>query len=357
MALRCPNGHEVTDGGFQFCPFCGERIEASLTDVTPSEQEMRPPEPLPGADRVGSTARTVNPIPTDRPSAHMKTRWKLLGGLVILIVGAGAIGSIIGGNDSTDATSVTLDTTAANSTIAPAPPKPKGYGFYLNAGLTIRTAAAKGCGAFRTAIAAGQEQGTSIDDGLTKIEDDPYASADYIATHAVSTGHADAFKRKMLRLANSKLRRVVHTAPTPTMVQRYMDDSLFVCHEKPAYNRALVALNTADGDANVVQGSAQNVPWYPKGYNEQDDNVAWKWVDTRSCHDFAENGCWHVAVITKDGCSSYVAVNANEYRGGAIINQLLDNQGFGIPGGTVRIFELDADAGNVTADDVQIDCN
>ena len=95
--------------------------------------------------------------------------------------------------------------------------------------------------------------------------------------------------------------------------------------------------------------------WH-RGYIKQDGNVYWRWRDGLSCADYVSNGCWHVEVTTRNGCSSYVAVNANEYRGNAIINALLDNQGFGIPPKTPRIFELDADAGNVSAGDVQIDC-
>jgi hypothetical protein len=92
------------------------------------------------------------------------------------------------------------------------------------------------------------------------------------------------------------------------------------------------------------------------GYNQQDENVYWKWVSGRSCQDFAQYGCWHVEVITASGCQSYVAVNANEYSGGSIINSLLDNQGYGIPPETPRIFELDADQPGVTANDVSIEC-
>jgi hypothetical protein len=97
--------------------------------------------------------------------------------------------------------------------------------------------------------------------------------------------------------------------------------------------------------------------WH-QGYYQQDDNVYWKWAQGSSCADYAVNGCWHVQVVTRDGCPSYVAVNANEYQGGTIINQLLDNQGFGIPPKTPRMFELLADgSGGSTADDVLIDCS
>jgi hypothetical protein len=97
--------------------------------------------------------------------------------------------------------------------------------------------------------------------------------------------------------------------------------------------------------------------WH-RGYYQQDGNVFWRWRNGLSCEDYALNGCWHVEVITRYGCGSYVAVNANEYRRGAIVNQLLDNQGYGIPPKTPRIFELDSDAeSETTAGDITIECS
>jgi hypothetical protein len=119
--------------------------------------------------------------------------------------------------------------------------------------------------------------------------------------------------------------------------------------------RAAARRERAAAAAHAAAVAAAN-RWH-RGYTQQDDNVFWQWRSGGSCADYVQNGCWHVAVITRYGCSSYVAVNANEYQNGAIVNQLLDNQGYGIPPKTVRIFELDSDsAGSATADDVSIDC-
>lgn len=95
--------------------------------------------------------------------------------------------------------------------------------------------------------------------------------------------------------------------------------------------------------------------WH-RGYFRQDGNVYWRWRDELSCQDYAVDGCWHVEVITRNGCQTYVAVQANENRGHAIVNELLDNQDFGIPPKTRRIFELDADAGSTEAGNVSIGC-
>lgn len=116
--------------------------------------------------------------------------------------------------------------------------------------------------------------------------------------------------------------------------------------------KALAAAARAKAQAAAI--AAANA-WH-QGYFQQNENVYWKWVNGESCKDYAQNGCWHVEVITRNGCPSYVAVNANEYAGGAIINSLLDNQGYGIPPKTPRVFELDADQSGVTAGNVSIDC-
>jgi hypothetical protein len=123
--------------------------------------------------------------------------------------------------------------------------------------------------------------------------------------------------------------------------------------KRAAAARAAAAKRVAA--ARAARIAAANA-WH-KGYFDQDDNVYWRWVNGRSCQDFAEHGCWHVEVITRDGCASYVAVNANEYSGGTIIDSLLDNQGYGIPPKTPRVFELDADQDAVTASNVTVDCN
>jgi hypothetical protein len=115
--------------------------------------------------------------------------------------------------------------------------------------------------------------------------------------------------------------------------------------------RIAAARAAAERRARIAAANA----WH-RGYYQQDGNVFWRWT-SGSCQDYALNGCWHVEVITRYGCQSYVAVNANEYRGGSIINALLDNQGYGIPPQTPRVFELDADEDGVTANDVSIECN
>ncbi len=96
--------------------------------------------------------------------------------------------------------------------------------------------------------------------------------------------------------------------------------------------------------------------WH-KGYLQQSDNIYWKWVNGGSCQSFAQNGCWHVAVITRDGCPSYVAVNAKRIPRQHDRQLATRQPGLRDSAKTERVFELDADTGGVTANNVQIDCN
>jgi hypothetical protein len=118
--------------------------------------------------------------------------------------------------------------------------------------------------------------------------------------------------------------------------------------------KAAAAAAKAAAAAHAAYVRAAN-QWH-QGYYQQDSNVYWKAASGKSCADYATNGCWHVEVITRDGCPNYLGVEANEYRGGAVVGDLLGNNGTGVPPKTAAIIELDADATGVTANDIKVQC-
>lgn len=58
--------------------------------------------------------------------------------------------------------------------------------------------------------------------------------------------------------------------------------------------------------ASRVQSLANNVPWYPKDYYRYNSTLAWEWTDG-TCSYYG-GYCWHVNVVTKDGCDTLYAV-------------------------------------------------
>jgi hypothetical protein len=301
---RCGNGHEVTDDGFQFCPICGERLSDDATAVEPETASPQAVEPVdqplrladsPVAARISAHAVFgEDPTAPDAPGRRWPLWWVVAAVVIALAAAAVIAGAVSGGGSGTSAVSGTSESSTA--------------------ALTTSTAPAKACSSYK---------GAKPQSCISKMG---FACSSY-----------DGSAKPLDCLSPSQQRARVAARKAQAAA---------------AKADAAAALKAAEAhDAYVAAANA----WH-KGYVQQDENVYWKWLDGRSCRDFATDGCWHVAVVTRSGCSSYVAVNANEYQGAAIVNQLLDNQGYGIPSKTERVFELDADPGNVTVGDVQIDC-
>lgn len=90
--------------------------------------------------------------------------------------------------------------------------------------------------------------------------------------------------------------------------------------------------------------------------------IYWRWK-SGGCASY-ETECWHVDVITRQGCPTYLGVQANVYdhRGGSVVDNILGNDGNGVPPLTPAAVEMDDP--NVTtydpslvADDVTIQCD
>jgi hypothetical protein len=325
---RCSNGHEVADGNFQFCPICGEQLESETPVEEPPAQ---PPEvaeafgpTTTAAEAFGETPPSAPPPPDANPPPAkwpVSVGWTIVIAIVTALTGLLALLAIYlwrGGHKTAAGFAAAvfalfaigvIASIAGSGNKAPTTPVP------LAGATTITTTThAKPCSSF-----TGTKPRSCI--SKTGIACSGYGSAKPNDCYSAAQLRARVAARKAQLLAAARERK-----------------------------RAAAA---AKARAAVI--AAANA-WH-KGYTQQDANVYWKWVTGQSCQDYATNGCWHVAVITRDGCPSYVAVNANEYQNRAIVNSLLDNQGYGIPPQTERVFELDADANGVTANDVQIDCS
>jgi hypothetical protein len=121
-----------------------------------------------------------------------------------------------------------------------------------------------------------------------------------------------------------------------------------------AARRAKIAARARAKAAAAAYAAANR--WH-QGYLLYSESLAYKWLDPSSfnCSDYALNGCWKIEVIALDGCS-YLEVDSNEMKGGAIVGSLLANQA-NVPPETPVIFELTADADSVQASAPTITCN
>lgn len=82
------------------------------------------------------------------------------------------------------------------------------------------------------------------------------------------------------------------------------------CDLLVSYNTNKQTLTELKDAAEGLRSLAASVPWYPDGYYETGNGVAWNWSSGGGCK-FSSFGCWHMNVIAKDGCPSglYAAIN------------------------------------------------
>jgi len=331
---RCGNGHEVSDDGFEFCPRCGERLHDVPTSA-PDEVQPEPDEPV-DAHTVawGDGGASVEGLPVETPPvSDGRRRWPLsVGWSIVVALITGFTGLLVllaiylwRGNNRGGA----VVAAAAFALIAVIVVAAVATGGSSSSG----SADATGSKAAKTSTSRRAAAPAKACSSYTGVKPQSCISK----TGFACSGYAGSARPDDCFTAAQLHARVVvrHAAVRAAAKAR-----LAAAARAKARAAALAAANA----------------WH-QGYVQQDDNVYWKWVKSGSCQDFATNGCWHVAVITQYGCPNYVGVNANEYQNGAVVNSLLDNQSYGIPAETERIFELDADADNVIANDVHIDCS
>lgn len=69
-----------------------------------------------------------------------------------------------------------------------------------------------------------------------------------------------------------------------------------------------------------LQYSASNIPWYPKGYSEFEDGIAYRWLSSGqfSCS-YSSGSCWGMSVRSELGCNSlYVEITIMDSQGNNI---------------------------------------
>ncbi len=78
--------------------------------------------------------------------------------------------------------------------------------------------------------------------------------------------------------------------------------------------------STSDSLASSIETEAEadtsdfgvDTSWTPAGFNEYDENVAWRWVERES--DCSDCIYWHIQIVTNMGCPNgvYSSINISE---------------------------------------------
>ena len=98
-----------------------------------------------------------------------------------------------------------------------------------------------------------------------------------------------------------------------------------------------------------------SVGWWPEGYFSfyLDDSVAWKWAD-RGCS--GSGVCWHVDVISRDGCNSLYAEISISDSSGNLVDWSNDSARGLMAGQVAELQFLSFESGSLTGRLVELNC-
>jgi hypothetical protein len=124
------------------------------------------------------------------------------------------------------------------------------------------------------------------------------------------------FKVMTCRLSNDRSIVYLEDHPRYFIAVKKLLAMMFVCLA------LLTACSSTSSSSDSLTSSTESefdtsdpgldTSWTPAGFNEWDDNVAWKWVERES--DCSDCIYWHVQIVTNMGCPNgvYSSINISE---------------------------------------------
>lgn len=116
----------------------------------------------------------------------------------------------------------------------------------------------------------------------------------------------------------------------------FLEASLQECGLSDSYAEVAKAVKNVDTMQTSVVTSADNKPWYPKGYVEY-QNVAFKWTDESCGSNYGY--CWTMRVVSEDGCYGGLYAEVNISQNDVIVGYSNDSLG-SLPAGDVGRLEF-----------------
>lgn len=245
---------------------------------------------------------------------------------------------------------------------SPNPRKPTGYQAMFVASITPRKAATPLCARYRAELSKHADYARRLLDETRGVSE-PYAAADYVSRGMawLSKDHAAILDRRIRALATRRLQRIV-TRPrsiTDAMVVSFAEDSLFLCKQLAEYREASILLKRLHTRSLRLAQLAEAKPWYPRGWDEWSENIAWRWIDNHECGEYLIGYCWAIQVVTRNGCPHGVEAELNITNGrGTAVDYTLDALARLRPGqiGKLDFVSVEEGYGKLTGEITEINC-
>ena len=176
------------------------------------------------------------------------------------------------------------------------------------------------CAAYERRIKAYQAAATNRVASAKGKSSDPYVAAAYRRTHNwVRDPIAKRFSKSMEDAAVAALNIVTDgKAGQSGPVAPYLTASIDVCGLTSAYAKAVKGVDASLAAGARIRSAADRKPWYPKGYEEWVDGVAFKY--NRGATSAGYLGGWAYNVVSRDGCPVQLYIEVNFTDGGTVVD-------------------------------------
>ena len=290
----------------------------------------------------------------------------VIGALWLLVLVSGQLIGHFGSNTSASTTSapsqsfppVAPTSAAATPSFSNTPsPTPSAYQSLLTDGKVTSPAI---CGAYSKLVSNTDKAVTAeLKSGQAAVGD-PYKAKALIDKVDWLNGTAsEDFSKELNDLATKSFAQVTNGrggTPDEVTLAQYLDLSISECKLTDKVASLTTKVNDIDSLSRQLSSNADSLPWYPKGYNEYQPGLAFKWVDG------AGNDCYScryltMDVISQDGCPNelYVEVNFLD-RSGAVIDYSNDVAQSLNPGQRARL-QFESYSSNARSSQInKIDC-
>ena len=148
-----------------------------------------------------------------------------------------------------------------------------------------------------------------------------YVAADYRRSHSwVKDPLAKRFSQSMTASATSALNIVSDgRAGTVEDMKPYLQASLAACGLDTAYSKAQGSVTASVSLGAKIRAKANAKPWYPRGFESYDGDLAIRWIDNAGVDCFSRCWYWTMEVISRSGCPSGVYGELGIERGGTAV--------------------------------------
>ena len=220
-------------------------------------------------------------------------------GLLALLV---ALGAVVGSGTAKDTTATPDALVATPPSVAT--PTPSADGLPAPASYVMPT----DCQGLHRALAAFIATANGKAASYSHITD-PRAAAAFVSAHTILT---DAYETGALyRAVDSALRSARSRA---TMLAKARLDPRLLgpaavrfCKQDGLFEQAVSAATKVGESSALLTSRAQDVPWYPAGFDEVTDGIALDFLQHPACP--AYTGCFQARVVVRQACSNlYVEI-------------------------------------------------